>query len=287
MSNIEINGASLEYTEHGSGETVVLVHGSNSDYRVWHNQVDEFARHFHTVAYSRRFHYPNAKIAEGVDYSMTEQLDDLQTFIQSLESASVHLVGHSYGAFLSLLLAIRQPEMLSSLVLIEPPVVTLFVSIPPKPQELLKLLLTRPRTAIAIIHFAITGLIPATKAAERDNLDEALQIFGSAVLGAEVFDNLSEKRREQARVNTIKAEYVGSGFLPVDAADVRHVQVPALLINGANSPAMFHRLLDYMDELLPDSERIIIPSASHIVQEDNPGALNAAVVPFIQQHLTV
>lgn len=284
MSTIEINGTSLEYKEAGSGELIVFVHGSNSDYRTWEAQVNEFANQYKVVSYSRRYHYPNASIPEDTDYAMAEQLDDLQAFIHSLDADKVHLVGHSYGAFLGILLAIREPELLQSLVLAEPPIVTLFISIPPKPQEILKLLLTRPRTALAIIRFAVNGLNPATKAAQADDMEAALRIFASAILGTEVFNNLSEERLQQARQNNIKAELLGSGFLPVDDADIRKIQIPTLLINGANSPALFHRLIERLSELLPDSQRVIIPNASHISHEDNSEDYNAAVLAFIKQH---
>lgn len=239
---------------------------------------------FHTIAYSRRYHYPNETIAENADYSMAEQLDDLIAFVQSLDDKPIHVVGHSYGAFLAIFLAIRNPELIRSLVLEEPPIFTLFISIPPKPQEILRLLLTRPRTAIAIIRFAVTGLNPATQAAENDNMDEALRIFGSAVLGQDSFNSLSAERLEQARVNTFKAEILGSGFLPLDADDVSRIQIPTLLINGANSPAIFHRFLDRLHELVPDSERIIIPGASHSSHEDNPDSYNSAVQSFIERN---
>ncbi|NIT60692.1 MAG: alpha/beta fold hydrolase, partial [Aliifodinibius sp.] len=74
-----------------------------------------------------------------------------------------HLVGHSYGAFLSLLLAMRQPDYVRTLVLAEPPAITLFVSNNPKPLEILKLLVSRPRTAAAIIKFGAKGVTPAIK----------------------------------------------------------------------------------------------------------------------------
>ena len=281
---VDINGIDLEVMKQGNGETILFVHGSNGDYRTWNAQQSEFAKHFHTISYSRRYHYPNEKITEDADYAMVEHLDDLQKFIQSLDGKPVHLAGHSYGAFLSLLLAIREPQLIRTLILEEPPIFTLFITIPPKPQEILKLLVTRPQTAIAIIRFAMTGLNPATVAAERDDMDEALRIFGSAILGTETYNKMSPERLEQARINNFKAELLGSGFMPLDETHVSHIQTPTLLINGANSPALFHRFIDRLHELLPHSERIKISDASHIIHEDNPTAYNKAVLSFIEQN---
>jgi pimeloyl-ACP methyl ester carboxylesterase len=215
---------------------------------------------------------------------MTGHVDDLQTLLRTLGAVPAHLVGHSYGAFLCLLLAIKDPRMVRSLVLAEPPAVTLFVSDPPKPVELLKLLVRRPRTALSIIRFGARGINPAKAAARRDDMEAAMRWFGTAALGHEAFQQLSEARRAQVRDNLIKAEFLGSGFAPLDATRIRRLQLPVLLVNGERSPPLFHRLVDRLQELLPDSERVGIPGASHIMHEDNAATYNDAVLSFLKRH---
>jgi non-heme chloroperoxidase len=284
VAQIDVSGTSLEYIERGNAEPVVLVHGSASDYRTWQYQMEPFGAQFRAVAYSRRYHWPNQRIHEGADYSMAEHVDDLRTVLRSLGGAPAHLVGHSYGAFLCLLLAIREPELVRTLVLAEPPVVTLFVSLPPKAPELLKLLLVRPRTAIAIMKFGALGLGPATAAVSRDDMEAGIRIFGSAVLGPEAYARLSEPRREQVHANFFKAEFLGSSLPPLDERRVRDVRTPVLLVNGQQSPRLFHRLTDRLQELLAQAERIEIPGASHIMYEDNAPFFNAAVLAFLNRH---
>jgi pimeloyl-ACP methyl ester carboxylesterase len=284
MARIDINNAIFEYFEDGRGEPLVFVHGSASDYRTWQSQKDEFAKRFRVIVYSRRYHWPNEQIAEGSDYSMSEHVDDLQALLHSLDAAPAHLVGHSYGAFLCLLLAIKNPHLIRTLVLAEPPVVSLFVSTPPRPSEILKLLMSRPRTAISVIKFGLTGVNPAAKAARRGDMEECTRIFGKAVLGSKAYSQLSKSRLEQSRVNTIKAEFLGSGFAPLDAEQIRSVQTPILLVNGEHSPGLFHRLLDRLEELLPNSERIEISDASHIMHEDNTPEYNEVVLSFLARN---
>lgn len=281
MPKVSVNHTSLEYIEQGNGDPLVLVHGSASDYRTWQPQKDELGKRYRVIAYSRRYHQPNEPILDGIDYSMTEQLDDLQGLLDSLSAVPAHLVGHSYGAFLCLLLAIREPNLVRSLVLAEPPVITLFVSNTPKPLEILKLMVTRPRTAAAILKFGATGISPATAAAEQDDMIEAMRLFGTAVLGREYYGQLSESRLEQVHANSIKTEFLGSGFARIDADQIRDVHIPTLLLNGEHSPALFHRLTDRLEELLPRCERLKIPAASHIMHEDNPSAYSEAVLSFL------
>lgn len=284
MTNIAIDHTTFTYVEEGSGEPLILVHGSFSDYRTWQAQLEPFSRHFRTLAYSRRYHWPNDPIPEGRDYVMSEHVDDLAALIPKLDAAPAHLVGHSYGAFVCLLLAIRAPELVRTLVLAEPPAITLFVSNQPQPSELLPLLLTRPRTAIAIMKFGMQGAAPATEAVRQGNIDEAIRIFGHATLGPEAYARLSDGRRQMVRANFIEAEFLGSGFAPLDDEQVRGVETPTLLLNGEDSPALFHRVVDRLHELLPHSERVVIPHASHISHEDNPAAYQNAVLPFLMRH---
>ena len=284
MSSIDLGTARLAYVDRGEGAPVLLVHGSSSDYRTWDAVLDALAEQFRVISYSRRYHWPNEHIPEGADYSMSEHVDDLEALLGALDAAPAHLVGHSYGAFLCLLLAIRRPAWVRSLVLAEPPVLTLFTSSTPTARELLRLVATRPRAAFAVAKLGATGIAPAVAALERGDPERAFARYGTAVLGHERFQRLSAERREQARVNFIPAELLGSGFAPLDDDRVRAVDRPTLLMNGEHSPAVFHHLMDRLAELLPNHERVEIPRASHIMHEDNPAAWKAAVLPFLEKH---
>lgn len=286
MSKLDVNGTTLEYAESGGGEPVVLVHGSASDYRTWQLQKAVFAERFRVIYFSRRYHWPNPQIMGGADYSMNQQVADLAELIRLLDAAPAHLVGHSYGAFLSLLLAIREPSLVRSLVLAEPPIITLFVSNQPKPWEILRLLASRPRTAAAIITFGAKGVVPATKAFARGNLESGIQIFGDAVLGPGSFNRLPESRKAQVydNVSNVKAEILGSGFAQVDPKAVQGIEAPVLLVSGQRSVRLFRRLTDRLKQLLPTSELADIPEASHMMHEDNASAYNDAVLAFLDRH---
>lgn len=187
MAAVGINHTALEYLERGHGEPVVFVHGSDSDYRTWCLQHEEFGNRFRAIVYNRRYHWPNKPIAEGADYSMAEHVNDLETLIQLLNAAPAHIVGHSYGALVSLLLAVQSPQLVRTLVLAEPPAMTLFVSNSPKTTELLRLWVSRPRTAAAIMKFGTKEVAPATAALRRNNVEEARRAIGTADLGGNAY----------------------------------------------------------------------------------------------------
>jgi pimeloyl-ACP methyl ester carboxylesterase len=280
MPAVPLEHTTLECVERGRGEPLLFVHGSASDYRTWQRLQESFCARYRTIAYSRRYHWPNQVIEPGADYSMTQHVDDLQMLIATLDAAPVQLVGHSYGAFVCLLLALRQPALVRSLVLIEPPAITLFVGDPPRLHELLRLLATRPRAALALMRFAATGLGPATAAARRGEMDAAMARSGQAVLGPDYYVRMPEIRRAQVRANAIREEFFDS-YPPLPTEAVRAMHVPTLLVNGRDSPALFRCVIERLDELLPHSERSEIAGASHIVHEDQPALFERVVADYL------
>lgn len=278
----EVNGVSLAYREHGRGEPVVFVHGSASDMRTWEHQLQGVGASHRAIVYSRRYARPNEPIPEGADDPMLPHVDDLVSFMKGVDAAPAHLVGHSWGGFISLLAAIRHPEAVRSLVLMEPPVLSLFVSTPPRPSELLRMLLGRPRTAIAILRFGITAAEPAAKAYRRGDDEAGFEVFARGVLGREAFEGLSSERRAQAWDNVAvdKAQLLGEGFPPLSDEQVRGVAVPTLLLHGERSPGLFRLLAHRLEELLPNARRVEVPGASHIMHEDNPQVVNEAIAGF-------
>lgn len=284
MLQANLNNYKFNYVENGNGDSLVFVHGSASDYRTWNKQLEFFGKYYHTVVYSRRFHWPNEQISDKEDYSMVKHVEDLEEFLKFIGSQPVHLVGHSYGALLCILLAIKNPKLIQTLTLAEPPAVALFISNIPKPMDILKLFFSKPKLAFGIIKFGAKGIAPATKAFNQNNMDKALNIFGKATLGIETFLNLSNSRLEQARSNLMKAELLGSGFLPLDKNKIQNIKLPTLLISGQNSPKLWQHLLVELNRLIPNSELIIIPEASHIMHEDNVSKYNETVLSFLKKY---
>lgn len=286
MGRLCIDDAELEYSEIGRGEPLLLVHGSASDCRTWRFQRLAFADRFRVICFSRRYHWPNSPIPEGADYSMLEQTADLGSVIRGLGAAPAHLVGHSYGAFLCLLLAMKQRSLVRTLVLAEPPVITLFVSPGPTPWEFAKLLLTRPRTAAAIMRFAAMGVGPARRAFQRGDLEAGIRAFGDAVLGPAGYEHLPESLKAEIHDNlpTVRAELLGSGLVPLAADALQTLDLPTLLVTGEKSVALFHRLADRLGELLPAAERVEIRGGTHMMHQDNASAFNRSVRRFLDIH---
>ena len=93
---------------------VVLVHGSGGNARTAWAPVRRLAERFTLVTPNRGGYPPNPPL-ERVDFEV--QAEELAPLLGD----GAHLVGHSYGAVISLLIAARHPARVRSLVVSEPP----------------------------------------------------------------------------------------------------------------------------------------------------------------------
>lgn len=285
MSILQTDGAKLRYDVSGAGDPVVLVHGGAGDSRGWASQIEALSESYKVINYSRRYHWPNEPIPEGVGDPISVHVDDLEALIGQLDTGPVHLIGHSWGAVMCLMLAMRRPDLVRSEVLEEPPVLTLLVSLPPKPAEMAKLFLKSPGTAVAIAKFGMAGVEPARKAFARGENEAGLHLWACAVSGKKSYSDFSPGLRERMEANSkpLEAAFVRGGLAPLTAADIQKIQTPSLLVNGQTSHPVFHRLNDTLEKVLPHTSRVVIPNASHWMHEDNPGAANRTILDFLAQ----
>jgi non-heme chloroperoxidase len=270
MPTITVNGASLAYEAHGTGQPVIFIHGTLEDLRAWRGQMTPFAAHYRAITYSRRYHYPNAPQTDGPAYTAALHAADLAALIDALGSGPAHLVASSYGGCVTLLLAAQHPELVRSLVLGEPP--------------LMPWLLYLPDGAARAEAFERDAWIPARQALAAGDDARGVGLFLDAVMGRPAFARLSPAARAALldnapalRAETASADY----FPPFTPADARQIAAPALVLEAAYSPLLFHMIAATLAANLPHCMRDIIPTAPHAMHLGNPEAYNRVVLEFL------
>jgi len=112
------SGTTVSYDKVGNGQPLVLVHGSFSDHRSsWEFVTPLFAEHFTVYAIARR---GRGETDATIDHGVTDEAEDVAALIESV-GEQVYLLGHSYGAQISLAAATLLPDQTRKLVLYEPP----------------------------------------------------------------------------------------------------------------------------------------------------------------------
>ena len=118
MSEIRVNGVSLYYEEHGAGTAIVGVHGGGSSAAMWVGAAAELAKRGRTILYDRRGSFRSER-PEPYTTNVHEQADDAAALIDALEAAPAIVIGRSYGGAVAVDLALRYPDRVRALVLLE------------------------------------------------------------------------------------------------------------------------------------------------------------------------
>jgi len=275
IKKVFINGDSIHYIEQGQGPPVIFVHGSLGDYRAWQGQMDTFAVHHRVIAYSRRFAYPNKQVInDTADYSPARHAKDLTAFIKALQLEPVHLVGHSYGAFIALSTTLDHPELVRSLSLGEPPVMSL---------------LQHARGGDTIFrNFVDQALNPAGKAFKNNDNEKALAVFLGGVMGDSLYySKLPPEARDYLMTNTLELRggTLTQDFSPlVTCDDLKKVKTPILVLEGDRSPLLFTAINDELERCLEHEELVTITNSSHGLKSDTPGEFNKRLLVFKNRH---
>jgi pimeloyl-ACP methyl ester carboxylesterase len=257
--NIEIGGRQLHYVDQGEEgqQPIIFIHGGLDDYRCWQFQIDSFSKKYRAISYSRRFAYPNKWIGNVVtDNTIEDNAKDLAELIRKLDLAPPHLVGASYGAYIALYCASKNPELAKTMVLNEPPIMQFLARSPIKEDvELLQRFITHVQ-------------IPSQDAFKRGDFGKGVQTFMDTIMNMEnFFEKIPEEVKEYLMDNakSLESELESAMSTSFTTQDVKKITtIPTLLVKGELSPKYFLRILDILSENMPNNtEQIVIPNVSH------------------------
>ena len=263
--HVDANGMTFAYVEAGSGPPVVLIHGSVSDYREWSKQMKPLARRYRVIAYSRRYHWPNARPGTGADSSHEVQVEDLAAIIKALKLGPVHLVGHSFGGAVTLHLALRYPELVRSLVLAEPGVGSLLGNTP-EDEAGKKTPSFRDRMKEV---FA------------QGDPEQILRTY-AAVNAPGVFEKVKPDVRQMLLENVpaFKLDFT-SRRLPFTCEMGGHITAPALVLSGDRSDPFLQQVAEKTAACLKDARFVSISKATHWIPHDQPQKFSEALLGFL------
>ena len=271
IKRVAVNGTELAYVEQGQGSPVILVLGAVGDYRVWTHQVAAFSTRHRVIAYSFRYHHPNAPPSSGAaDYTLPTHAEDLAMLIRSLGLGPTHLVGYSYGGSVAALVGRNHPELVRSLVLAEPPLYSLLSQHPEA-----KSLLAERAVAMGEVQDAFKG----------GNDLAAIRRFLDFTLAPNGFGSLSAETQAVMQTNARVLAFVLQGTpAPFTCEDAGRIKAPTLLATGGRTLRIFALTIDQLERCLPNRERVTLPGTSHGLPLEAPAAFNEAILRFLARH---
>jgi non-heme chloroperoxidase len=235
-----------------------------------------FQKKYRTISYSRRFAYPNKWIGKVAQNNTVEDnAKDLAELIRKLDLAPAHLVGASYGAYIALYCASKNPGLAKTMVLNEPPIMQFLARSPIKEDvELLQRFITRVQR-------------PNQDASRVRDFRKAAQVAIDGIMDMEnYFEKLPEEGKQYLIDNakSLESELESSMSTSFTTEDVKQLTtIPTLLVKGELSPKYFLRIVDILSDNMPNTEQIVIPNVSH--DDFKSGNFFASkVMEFFERH---
>jgi non-heme chloroperoxidase len=256
MSSVALSGTGLWYSDEGHGDAVLVIHGGGSDGRIWAKDLAPLASTHRVIALNRRG-FPGSGPSVS-DWKV--HADDAAALITSLAVAPVAVVGHSAGSIVALELAVRRPELVSRLVLLDPA----FAS---------RRNVT-PKLAATFVKMQMLRRLGR----ERQALDTWLRFVTSYRTGGSAFERMAEDRRELLRSNAdgIFSDLASDdGSRNISAEDLRAIRVPVTIITAELSPAFLQKTSASLAKYPPTVTSRTLKGAGHAMAFDQSAALHA------------
>lgn len=259
MLSTNIKGLRIAYHRAGEGPPLVLLHGFIIDNRIWRHQVDALSGDFDVIAWDAP---GTGKSSDpGEDFSMVEYAECLAKLLTDIGFTSAHLCGQSWGGILALEFYRRHPEVVRSLILVD-------------------------------TYAGWTGSL-GRKAADR-RLELCLR--QSKMAAEEWVPEFTRGAVSDSCPDEVRAELVmiASDFHPVgfrvmsrgsypDCSDIlRTIRVPTMLLWGDDDKRSPLGCGEAMRDSIPGSRLVVIPSAGHLSNMEQPELFNAAVRDFVR-----
>ncbi len=272
MPVARVNGVKLYYELSGSGDPLVLVHGSWVDHHSWDPVVGLLARSFRVLAYDRRGHSESER-SDGQG-SVFEDADDLAALIEELDLAPAHVAGNSFGAAVVLRAAVRHPHVYRSLIAHEPPLFPLLAG-------------TGLESSLAEVQRRVGAIVALL---EHPDNEAAARLFADTMaFGSGAWDSqLTPEIRDVFITNapTFLDECRDPDALQMDLDGLASFDKPALLTSRTESAPFFGPVVDILASRIPAADRITIPGADHVPHISMPEGYVELVATFAKPRRT-
>lgn len=263
-----VNGYPMAYRDVGQGTSIVLVHGSTSDYRVWNAQFSVFSASYRVVAVSLRHSYPERWDGTGTDFSIEQHAQDVAALIKKLNLGKVHLIGHSRGGAVAVELAKSHAEVIRTLVL---------------PDGSIEMPVPETAEGKAAGDFSKKLIGTLQENLKTGDPAKAAEVFIDMLSSPGTWAKFPEPAKEIVLVNIYSA--LGDKGRPISTcADVKKFDFPVLLMTGDKSPSKFEFFYNEMRKCREFPATVVIPNAGHGMQTRNPVVFNQVTLEFLSQH---
>ncbi|QRV15341.1 alpha/beta hydrolase [Haloterrigena salifodinae] len=250
-------------TDVGEGRPVVFAHGTLMDRTMFAPQLEALRDEYRAVAYDLRARTDRY----ASDYDLWDLTDDCAALLDGIGEDSAVIVGMSMGGFMGLRFALRYPERVDGLVLID----SMATPHPAEQREAYADLVApfegmHDPTPREIAEGSTAELFGETTHEENPELIETWVDRWATYPGAAVHNELHSWLGREGVTDRLS-----------------EIDVPTLIIHGEEDPSIAPSQAEPMLEELPDAEMEVIPEAGHTANLERPEPVIEAIRTFLDE----
>ena len=268
MPFIDANGVNFHYEQIGEGPDVVMIHGITGNLAIWHLQIiPAMMANYRFTTYDLRGHSYSSMPPSG--YRTCDHAAGLAALMDELGIEHAHVVGHSFGADISLHFAILYPDRVDRLVLIEPAIPALIY---------LRERRDWPGWKYWREKLASGGVeIPEDKWYDEEYLVRASVKIPKQFGFRQGLPRRATKLIKLMETTTAVADYREVAGMTKDK--IAEVQHEALVVYGEDS--VFLGTYEFLKKNLPHCDPMLIPDSEHYGPLEQPAMLIEAMQEFL------
>ncbi len=251
MPHTVANGVRLYHEQHGSGDAILCIHGTSSSAMVWRRTaVESLSRLGRTIIYDRRG-CTRSERPDPYETSVAEHVEDAAALIEALDATPAVVIGRSYGGGIALGVALRYPDRVRALVLLEAADLVLDGVAQPWDEEATR----------------------AVEEAAASDPGRAAEAMFRAVLGDAQWEAWPDDFKAMVAANSpaVIAETRGAP-LPVSSDELAALRIPVLLVAGEDSLPAFRGINDRLAAVIPGARTLMV-GGGHLIDPGEPGVL--------------
>jgi pimeloyl-ACP methyl ester carboxylesterase len=282
----DINSIRLHYVTVGKGKLIMFLHGFPEFWYEWKNQLVEFGRNYQAVAPDMRGYNLSSKPADAGQYRIKHLIEDVRALAEHIGHKRFILVAHDWGGGVAWPFAIRHPEYLEKLIIINAV----------HPVTFMRELRDNPAQRKASQYILVYRTPKAEEILSRNNyalpasnlLEDGLkQGYFTEEDRKAYIEAWSQPGALTGGLNYYRAAHLGSFTGESDdslSADpsLFTVAVPTLVIWGEKDKWLLTGNLEGLEKYVPNLAIKRIPDGSHWVIHEKPGLVNSYIREFIK-----
>jgi len=255
---IKANGIEINCVVEGEGPWVTMSHSLACNLSMWDEQAKLLARDYKVLRFDTRGH--GASSAPEGAYTLEQMADDLHGLFAALGIRRSHFVGLSMGGMIGETYALKYPGVFQSMVLADTT-----SRRPPNAEQMWgeRVRMAREQGMAALVEGTLGRWFTAPY---RQAHPEVMARIGNDIR------------------NTPVAGFAGccEAIARIDVLDrLREIDCPALVIVGDQDHGTPPEMAQQIHANLRGSELLIIPSAAHLSNVEQPAVFNSALTGFL------